>query len=142
MFFTFFNLYKWYYIVQRITYNVPESHSVFSQISKKELFKTTVNGWKLWLGCECVSVLWLLHFIACYFQWMEKITQHQNKVLRIDITLKLHAATAISPVLYFLVLHTIWRARSYIEQTQSFESKTFYLIKQCQGKTKEKKKSK
>ena len=72
VFFTCFKLYKWYYIAQRITYNVPESHSVFSQISKKELFKTTVNGWKLWLGCECVSVLWLLHFIACYSRWWRK----------------------------------------------------------------------
>ena len=115
VFFTFLKLQKWYHIAQRITYNVTESNSVFSQISKKQLFKTTVNGWKLWLGCECVSVLWWAHYISCYFPLMENITQHQNKTLRIDITLKLHAATAISPVLYFLVLHTTWRTKSYIE---------------------------
>ena len=40
-----------------------------------------------------MSVLWWAHYIACYFPLMENITQHQNKILRIDITLKLHAAT-------------------------------------------------
>ena len=58
----------------RSIYSVSEAHSELSQTSDTELFTTIVNGWKLWLGWECVSVLWWAHYIAFYFLLMGRIS--------------------------------------------------------------------